>query len=265
MMAEFYTHFARPRRARGTREERSHEPRTAALEGRPSFLRPGWSAPAGLACLAAGGQTPAGVGRSSSTNIQLPPGFNIEVYADDVPNARRWRSRRTARSLSARGRTAGSSRWSTATRTRRPTRSSRIAARPEHAERRRVPRRRALCRRGQPHLALRRHRVAPGDAAQPVVVNDALPDRRAPRLEVHRASGPTAALRAGRRAVQRLRARRPALRRHHADAAGRHGVEVFASRRAQHGRLRLAPGDRASSGSPTTAATCSATTSRRTS
>ena len=50
---------------------------------------------------------------------------------------------------------------------------------------------------------------------------------------------------------------------HRASNADGSGVEVVRARRAQHGRLRLAPGDRRSSGSPTTAATCSATTCRR--
>ena len=42
---------------------------------------------AGLACLAAGGRAP-GAAKAQLEKLKLPPGFQIDVYADDVPNAR---------------------------------------------------------------------------------------------------------------------------------------------------------------------------------
>ena len=98
----------------------------------------------------------------------------------------------------------------------------------------------------------------------PVVVTDKLPGETAPRLEVHRLRSRRRALRAGRCALQRLRAER-APRRHPA-----HEAPTAAASRPWPGACATASastGARSTrrSGSPRTAATCSATTCRPTS
>ena len=75
----------------------------------------------------------------------------------------------------------------------------------------------------------------------PAVVTDKLPERAASRLEIHRLRARRRALRAGRRAVQRLRAER-APRRDPAHEARRQRPRDVGARRAQQRRLRLEPG-----------------------
>ena len=78
------------------------------------------------------------------------------------------------------------------------------------------------------------------DPPKPVVVTDRLPERAPPRPQVHRLRARRQALRAGRRAVQHLRARPRPLRaiitRMNPDGQRLRGLRA---RRAQHRRLRL--------------------------
>ena len=95
-------------------------------------------------------------------------------------------------------------------------------------------------------------------------MTDSLPTRNPPRLEVHRASAPTAGSTSGRRAVQRLRTRSRACQ-HPAheprrQRSSRCSPAASATASASTGTRR-----HGSCGSPTTAATCSATTCRATS
>jgi len=62
---------------------------------------------------------------------------------------------------------------------------SSCSPRPRHTERRGVPRRRAVCCGGEPHPALRRHRVAPLHSAKAGGGQRQLSGRQTPRLEIH--------------------------------------------------------------------------------
>ena len=84
---------------------------------------------------------------------------------------------------------------------------------------------------------------------QPVVVTDALPDRRPSRPQVHRVRARRQAVRAGRRAVQHLRARSRSLREHHAHESRRQRPRGRRARHPQHRRLRLGSAHAASCGS----------------
>ena len=77
--------------------------------------------------------------------------------------------------------------------------------RPERAERRRLSRRRPLRRRDRPHRPLRRHRVEARVAGAAGRRQRHAAEGHAPRPEVHRLRARRPALRAGRRALQRLR------------------------------------------------------------
>src|SRR3954447_15411172 len=62
-------------------------PRTRA-QGKTALIAGLLAASAGLACLAAGARATGPGIAAQLAKISLPPGFKIEVYAADVPNAR---------------------------------------------------------------------------------------------------------------------------------------------------------------------------------
>ena len=110
---------------------------------------------------------------------------------------------------------------------------------PGPAQRRRLSRRRPLRGGEQPRAALRRHRDAPRCRPGTPGRCGHVPHGPVPRLEVHPLRPRRPPLRPGRRAVQRLPARRSL--RHHRPAERRHrGLRGGRPRRAQYGRLRLA-------------------------
>ena len=111
----------------------------------------------------------------------------------------------------------------------------------EHPQRRRVSRRCALRRRDPPGPPVRRDRIAPVLPAQAGRRHRQLPEGRAPRLEVHRASVRTGCCTcpSARRATS---AKWTRATRDHADEAGWSRARGIRARGAQHRRLRLAPG-----------------------
>jgi glucose/arabinose dehydrogenase len=82
MTTPFYTHLRPPGRTREDERMRRRPTHWTAVA-----IAAALAATAGLACLSAGGGAP-GAERVKLDRITLPPGFTIEVYADDVPNAR---------------------------------------------------------------------------------------------------------------------------------------------------------------------------------
>ena len=105
--------------------------------------------------------------------------------------------------------------------------------------RRRVPRRRPLRIRGQPHSALRQHRKPTRQSAAAGGGERQIPEGRSSWLEVHRLWPRRKALRPGRGALQYLRARSRALRHHHAHESGRVGLRGLCARSALLRRVRL--------------------------
>ncbi len=137
-------------------------------------------------------------------SIKLPPGFAIELVAR-VPNAREM-ALGTNGTLFVGSMEAGKVYAVTL----RPgarrlcyDRRDRAAA----AGGRRVSRQGALCLRGQSHPSLRRHRKPTGQSAAAGAGQRPVSERRAAWLEVHCLRPRRQALRAGRCAVQHLRAR----------------------------------------------------------
>ena len=149
-----------------------------------------------------------------------------------------------ARCSSAPAARARSMRCWTATATTGRTQVITIASGLEHAQRRGLPRRRAVRGRDQPHPALRRHR---GPPAQPA---EAGGRQRAAFPATPTTAGSSSA--SGRTACSTSRSARPAtsanpsdpLRRDHAHEARRQRAGDVRPRHPQHRGLRLAPGNR---------------------
>ncbi len=124
---------------------------------------------------------------------------------------------------------------------RRSREGARAHARERHARAagRRLPRRCALLLRGEPDPAPRRHRAPTRRSAATRGRHGSPPHRAVARWPVHRLRTRRQALRSGRRAVQRLRARPRSLREHPAHERGWQRCGGIRPRGAQHGRLRL--------------------------
>ena len=180
---------------------------------------------------------------SAPDHIKLPPGFQIAVYADGVADAREMVIGTKGTVFVGSASPTRCTPCRTPTATIRPIGWSRLpAASPPRAASRSA--RRPLRRRSAAsprYDDIERKLDAP---PKPVVVNDTFSDRAASRLEVHRLRPRRQALRAGRRAVQRLRRRTTALRDITRMNAGRQQASRSFARGVRNTRrLRLASGD----------------------
>ena len=182
-----------------------HRPRA----GRPAQRRP---APCML-CLAAPVRAALPL-----NEIKLPPGFHIELLSDKVPDARGMTFSPGGTLFVGTSATGKVYAISDPLGPRPPVHH---CQRPDHAGRRRFPQRRALRFLGFAHCpagwdrGTPRRPAAAGDGQRP------FSERDSPRLEIHRLRTRWLPLRAGRRALQYLRAGREPLRQYHEDAARR--------------------------------------------
>ena len=112
--------------------------------------------------------------------------------------------------------------------------------RPGNAGGRGVARRRALCLRGVENCTLRCDRYSPERSAQARRRDRYIAHGDAPRLEIHRVRPGRQAVRAARRAVQRLPERSQSLRTDRPHGCGRQSLRSGGARHPQFGRLRMA-------------------------
>ena len=113
---------------------------------------------------------------AEAADLTVPPGFRIAVYADNVPNARQMALGPSG--IVFVGSRAEGKVYAVVDRDgdHRADQVHVLASGLEHAERRRLPRRQPLRRRGQPHPALPRRRPRPRrKPPEPEVVSDAFP------------------------------------------------------------------------------------------
>ena len=202
--------------------------------------------------------------------IKLPPGFKIEVYASGVANAREMTlGPKGTVFVGSRNKPAGDTVYALVDKNgdHKADQVLTIAKGLNEPNGVAFHNGIALRRRDQPHRPLRQHRVDAGVAGRTGRRQRRAAEGHAPRAEVHRLRTGRPALRAGRRALQHLRQRegRPAIRVDPPDEAGR--LRRSKSSPAASATPSASTGIRgpASSGSPTTAATTSATTCRATS
>ena len=173
--------------------------------------------------------------------IKLPPGFEIEVYAAGARAPARWRWATRARCSSAPAETAASTPslpGKAASRKSSPSRDGLNAPTAWRSATVRCtwPKSAASC---ATTTSKRTCAIRPSRWSSPTAFRG-WPSR----LEVHRLRSRRLAVRAGRRAVQRLRAGPGSLRADLAHQARRQRLRSVRARHPQHGRLRLGPAHR---------------------